>query len=374
MKTQTSLAVLILALSAAPLQAQEWYVGVKGGITFPRDSRFDVRGGSTNLFRSDEKRGYIIGGQLGYDLGLLRLEADGSYQKSNVRGLASSGYTPLTPGILGANGSHDSWNLMLNALLDVVNMDRLTVSVGGGAGAVRTRLRDYRAVGQAPFLDDRDWSFGYQGIVGARYAVSESMDLTLDYRYLEARRAKFTDALGAGISGKFRSHAALVGIAFKFGAPAAESPPPVEISAAPAPEPAPAPMASPAPVPMPEPVPEPVPAPAPGPFIVFFDWNDARLTPEAQTILRSAVSSFRSAGMARIQVAGYADRSGTDSYNEGLSQRRAEAVKAFLVREKVDVGAMSTDSFGERNPLVDTADGVREPQNRRVEIKLSASQ
>ncbi len=375
MKSPSTVAALVFAFSATSLQAEVWYLGVKGGVTFPRDGRFDGRGGSTDLFRSDEKRGYTIGGQLGYDMGLLRLEADGSYQKSKLRALTSSAYTPLTPGTLAAKGSHDSWNLMLNALLDIVNMDRLTVSVGGGAGAVRTRLRDYRATGQAAFLDDRDWSFGYQGIVGARYAVSDSMDLTLDYRYLEARKARFTDALGAGITGKFRSHAALVGVALKFGGSPAESTPPVETVAAPSPEPAPAPAAAPGPeaAPAPVPAPEPVAPPAPGPFIVFFDWNEARLAPEAQKILRNAVASFRTVGMARIMVAGYADRSGTDSHNEGLSLRRAEAVKAFLVQESVDASMISTQAYGERNPVVDTADGVREPQNRRVEIKLETS-
>ncbi len=67
-------------------------------------------------------------------------------------------------------------------------------------------------------------------------------------------------------------------------------------------------------------------------------------------------------------LGGHADRSGSADYNVGLSQRRADAVKAYLGGRGVPDGAMSTEAFGESRPLVETADGVREPQNRRVEI------
>ena len=69
-------------------------------------------------------------------------------------------------------------------------------------------------------------------------------------------------------------------------------------------------------------------------------------------------------------MAGHADRSGTPQYNQRLSQRRADAVAAELVRRGVPRNAMAIQAFGESRPLVPTADGVREPQNRRVEIVL----
>ena len=67
-------------------------------------------------------------------------------------------------------------------------------------------------------------------------------------------------------------------------------------------------------------------------------------------------------------LAGHADKSGSDSYNVGLSQRRADSVRAYLAGKGIPETAMSTEAFGESRPLVETADGVREPQNRRVEI------
>jgi outer membrane protein OmpA-like peptidoglycan-associated protein len=69
-------------------------------------------------------------------------------------------------------------------------------------------------------------------------------------------------------------------------------------------------------------------------------------------------------------VNGYTDRSGAPQFNEALSIRRANAVAAELLRRGVPRNEIVTRGFGEANPLVPTADGVREPQNRRVEIIL----
>jgi outer membrane protein OmpA-like peptidoglycan-associated protein len=72
----------------------------------------------------------------------------------------------------------------------------------------------------------------------------------------------------------------------------------------------------------------------------------------------------------RIEVAGHADRSGSPQYNMGLSRRRADNVAAELVRQGISRNEIAVTAFGETRPLVPTADGVREPQNRRVEIVL----
>jgi outer membrane protein OmpA-like peptidoglycan-associated protein len=106
----------------------------------------------------------------------------------------------------------------------------------------------------------------------------------------------------------------------------------------------------------------------PGPFIVFFDWNKSDITPEAASILDNAAQAYTTTGQAQIMLAGYTDTSGSASYNMGLSQRRADAVKAYLAGKGVPDGVMTTQAFGETKLLVQTADGVREPQNRRVEI------
>ena len=70
----------------------------------------------------------------------------------------------------------------------------------------------------------------------------------------------------------------------------------------------------------------------------------------------------------RIEVNGYTDTSGTPKYNQGLSIRRAQAVQAELVKDGVPQGAITIQGFGDTHLLVPTGPGVREPQNRRVEI------
>lgn len=108
-----------------------------------------------------------------------------------------------------------------------------------------------------------------------------------------------------------------------------------------------------------------------GPFIVFFDWDRSDITSEAATILDSMATTYAGCGTATVSVAGYADRSGGDSYNQRLSERRAEVVRGYLSSRGVPDTAMTTRGFGETNPRVPTADGVRELQNRRVEITVN---
>ncbi len=105
-------------------------------------------------------------------------------------------------------------------------------------------------------------------------------------------------------------------------------------------------------------------------YLVFFDWDRADLTDRARQIIAEAAANAPRVQTTRIEVAGHADRSGTPQYNQRLSRRRADNVAAELVRQGVSRNIISIEAFGESRPLVPTADGVREPQNRRVEIVL----
>lgn len=104
--------------------------------------------------------------------------------------------------------------------------------------------------------------------------------------------------------------------------------------------------------------------------LVFFDWDKATLTPEARKVIASAAEESKRTGAAKIVATGYTDLSGTPHYNLKLSEGRAESVKAELVRLGVPAGVITTIGMGEADPLVPTKDGVREPQNRRVEIQI----
>jgi outer membrane protein OmpA-like peptidoglycan-associated protein len=116
----------------------------------------------------------------------------------------------------------------------------------------------------------------------------------------------------------------------------------------------------------------PVAAPAPTPpaqvFLVFFDWDRAEITPAGMDIVRQATNAYKAGGSVRIQVTGYTDLSGSQGYNQRLSVRRANNVANALANMGVARGDMAVSGRGENDPRVPTAQGVREPQNRRVEI------
>jgi OOP family OmpA-OmpF porin len=112
-------------------------------------------------------------------------------------------------------------------------------------------------------------------------------------------------------------------------------------------------------------------APAPAParsYLVFFDWDRADLTDRARQIIAEAAQNSTHVQYTRIQVNGYTDTSGRPAYNQRLSVRRAESVAGELVRDGVPRNVISIQGFGETHLLVPTGPGVREPQNRRVEI------
>jgi len=120
------------------------------------------------------------------------------------------------------------------------------------------------------------------------------------------------------------------------------------------------------------PPPPPIPACLDGPFIAFFDWANDEISAQAQALLDRVASAYQICSQAQVMIAGHADRSGSDQYNVGLSQRRAANVRAYLARRGIPDGVMTTVALGESRPQLDTADGAREPLNRRVVITFGA--
>ncbi|HLY58424.1 MAG TPA: TonB-dependent receptor, partial [Stellaceae bacterium] len=134
--------------------------------------------------------------------------------------------------------------------------------------------------------------------------------------------------------------------------------------------------AAPAPAPYVQP-PAPPPAPPPSPqveakrsFQVFFDFDKSNITAAAARVIQEAADAVKAGNVVQITVTGHTDTVGTASYNQGLSERRAASVKGEMVRDGVAAGEITTVGVGKTGLLVPTADGVREPQNRRAEIVL----
>jgi OmpA-OmpF porin, OOP family len=351
---------------ATPALARDkaWYVGVEGGAMIVEDINFDI-GAVPSASKVDHKYGYDFDGVVGYDFGMFRVETEVGYRAASVDGYRSSVTTPATTAAGAAfnapAGSYDyaggrssALSFMLNGMLDFGADDELQGFVGGGVGVARVKER----VGlntNSDFLDDSDTVFAWQAIAGVRAPVTKNVDFSLKYRFFNADNVKLVDVSGRQLEGRYRSHSILGGVIFNFGAP--EEP---------------APLPPPPPPPPPEPTPPPPPPPpvvcSPGPFIVFFEWDKSDITPEAAGILDNAIGQYANCQSAQVMLAGHADRSGSAKYNVGLSQRRADAVKAYMVAHSIPEGVISEQAFGESRPRVETADGVREVQNRRVEI------
>ncbi|MES2986903.1 MAG: OmpA family protein [Pseudomonadota bacterium] len=357
-KLAITLALATTALSTPALARDDaWYVGVEGGTMLVEDIKFDV-GAQKNAVSIDHKAGYDVDMTVGYDFGGFRAEAEVGYRTATVTGVKSVIALPSASVLNspagtynGAGGRSSALSFMVNGMFDFGDDGGLQGFVGGGVGVARVKAR-YGLNARSNFIDDSDTVFAWQAIAGLRAPLSDSIDVSLKYRFFNADNLDFGAA-----SSRFRSHSILGGLTFNFGAP----PEPV----IPTPEPTPAPTWT--------PTPEPTPTPdvvqcTPGPYIVFFDWDKSDITPEAASILDNAISNYQNCGNAQVMLAGHADRSGSASYNVGLSQRRADGVKAYLSSRGIPGGVIGTEAFGESRPRVDTADGVRELQNRRVEV------
>jgi OOP family OmpA-OmpF porin len=144
---------------------------------------------------------------------------------------------------------------------------------------------------------------------------------------------------------------------------------------APPPPPAPAP----APVVAPAPAPKPAPAPAPAPAVAskvtyaadaFFDFDKAVLKPEGKAKLDDLVSKVKGINLEVIIAVGHTDSVGTDVYNQKLSVKRSEAVKAYLVSKGIEKSRVYTEGKGEKQPVADNKTKEGRSKNRRVEIEV----
>ena len=230
-----------------------------------------------------------------------------------------------------------SYGAMGNVLYDIDLKAPVVPYVGVGAGVQWANIRGMGA-------NETSKAAGAgQAIVGLALPLDQNLSITAEARAITLMGdAKFH---GTSIKNPVNL-SGLVGVRYAFGAP---------------------PVAAPAPAPAPAPV---VKAEEARTYLVFFDWDKADLTARARQIIADAAGASSRLAVTRIEVAGHADKSGTATYNQGLSMKRAQAVAGELVRLGVKKDAIAVSAFGDTKPLVPTADGVREPQNRRVEIVL----
>lgn len=347
MKTRSMLLGAVAALSFGGAAQAEmpsgWYLSLEGGANWVQDWDFKTvtaPGGATSAGSLDFDAGWAVLASVGYGYGHWAAEFETGFRHNK--------FDQITIDNALATFEHiklDETTLMANLKYNYPVTQKLTLSVGAGVGADYAKMR-FATSGAS--TEDSDWNFAYQGIASAAYAIGQRSEVFVSYRYFRTTDAQFDyrPAFDIIVDGdQFEKHTATVGFRYYLNGGSAAAP-----------------MAQ---APESTPVSEP-----PSEFIIFFGHNKSDLTPAAMDVIREAASAAKGNNIANVKLVGHADRSGSDTYNQALSMRRANAVKGALVSEGVAAGSISMDGKGESEPLVPTADGVREPQNRRVNISF----
>jgi outer membrane protein OmpA-like peptidoglycan-associated protein len=315
--TAAALAALPVVSQAQSLQYPGFYAGIEGGGTWMFQTSTGTPLGSGTIYPDI---GWAAGGMIGYDFVGPRVELEGVYRRNT----ATVGAGPFNA--FGA--AKDDIGVLANILYDFNAGGVIVPYIGAGAGVAFVRSS---ALG---FSSDST-QFAYQAILGVGYNIDPQFRVNLDARYYGTTSPNFV-----GNTYSNNNISAMLSLQMKFGAPTVAPPPaaapPVQTTS----------------------------------FMVFFDWDRSNLSQQALNTIKQAADAYRTKGSARITATGHADKSGPENYNMALSLRRANAVKDALVRDGVPATAISVVGRGESQPLVPTADGVREPQNRRVEIVL----
>jgi outer membrane protein OmpA-like peptidoglycan-associated protein len=330
------LVALPLAAQAQSLQPGGFYIGAEGGVNWMLNTSSNVTvsvpgvGTANGNINISPNTGWTAGGMVGYDFIGPRVEVEARYMSNTA--------TITAPGVAGSgSGTFSQVPIMANLLYDFNAGGVIVPYIGAGAGVA------FQSLQGGGFSSNSSAQFAYQGILGLGWNIDPTFRVNLEGRYFGTTQPNynFNGFGGATASGNFTNNnfSIMASLQIKFGAAEAAPPPP------------PPPVAS-------------------NSFMVFFDWDRSNLSSQALATIQQAASAFKAKGNARIVATGHTDTSGPADYNMALSLRRANAVKDALVRDGVPATAISVIGKGETGLLVPTPDGVREPQNRRVEIVL----
>jgi len=341
------------AAPAAPALswAYDWtgpYVGVNAGGGRGHTSwQYFTLPGSVPSSRADHDfGGGLVGGTVGYNLQfapnwVAGVEAD--YDWSKMHGGTTC------PGPLFSCQSEINNFGTARARLGYAN-DRLLIYGTGGAawGDVKIQTVETGGIGVPPSGTPTNGStntrLGWTAGAGIEYALWERLSVKAEYLHFDLGRqtTNVDNPTLFNVHTAERGDIVRIGFNWNFNSP---------------------------PAPPPMPVVAPVPPPATHRvFLVFFDWDRDNITNTGMQVVQKAADAYRSGASVKLMVTGYTDRSGSPGYNQRLSERRAYNVAKALQGMGVPREQMAVSGRGENDNRVPTAPGVREPQNRRVEI------
>lgn len=363
--------LLCAAVTAKAQPVQGLYIAGEGGATFNQDQR--VRTSAQFPDGRDRWRTGAAGiGSIGWGLGNgFRVEVEGDYRSMGYQRFVTNSFNSR------ADGRRQTYGVMANALFDLdIGKPWLFPYFGAGIGYGWTAMRTSVTAPGNQLAEKMGGTFGnfaYQGIFGLAFPIPWVVGLsaTAEYRFWtmlgpQSHGATSWGTIGGTINSinqthpyQFSSghhdtktdfnHTLMLGLRYEFN-PAPPPPPPAPIVAAPAPA-------------------------AARSYLVFFDWDKSDLTDRARSIVGVAAQAAAHVALTRITVSGYTDNSSAhpgqkagEEYNMRLSLRRAEVVKAELMRDGVPGTTIDIHGYGETHPLVTTGPNTKEAQNRRVEI------
>lgn len=373
LKTTLCAAAAVMVLAPAAHAYEGLYGAIGAGVSkLGNDLDFDRLGGLAYNFGADAdyKNGIGIYTALGYKYkSNWRTEVEFSYRSNDIRHTVNDG-PALGFGAWNAsniNGNLISYSLMANALYDFDFGNKFaTPYIGAGLGFNRAKA-DLVGTGPSGALSVNDTSTRLAGqlIGGLAFKLAENLNLDISYRYLVSRDHKF-DARLKNIPGTIEhglnGHAVFAGLRWDFGT--AEKPVQLKdcwdgsqvAQTAECP---------------PKPEQKPTAKAEPLNIVVYFDYDKSNLTPEASDLIRETAARALANNVDRVKVTGNTDRSGGSAYNQALSTRRANVVRDALIANGIPADKIDTSALGEDNNAKPTADGVREPLNRRTEVNIS---
>jgi opacity protein-like surface antigen len=244
---KTILAAAAAAALSSPAMARDGqgYFGLEGGVLFPRDHDIDITlDGTDETFSDgfypdavelDYKMGVDLDLIAGYDFGMFRIEGELGYKRASLDADVDADFADAVAADVGLDFAFADFDLndkatvlsgMVNALAEFGDDDGLTFYGGAGFGRARVKI-----------AGEKDSAWAWQLIAGVRYALSDSIDLGLKYRYFSTGKLDllddddilFTDGSAtatADFDPRFRSHSLLASLTFNFGGAEAPPPPP----------------------------------------------------------------------------------------------------------------------------------------------------
>lgn len=387
------LPVLVLAVCAMPLRAQPvrgLYVSGGGGVSFNQGQQINpvrfwpnsphdgqLLTGGKMLYNP----GYGVQGAIGYGLGNgFRIEIQGLMTKNEFNNIKNAAFQNS------GSGHQMVYGGFANAYFDMdIGLSWIYPYIGFGVGYEwqnDNMILQNTAQSINPYTEHiggTTGAFAYQAIGGASFPIPWVLGLstTLEYRFNTmigghghtattsgspvyvppSGEGRSPQTLNPGVNSTFGTRtyfndSILLGLRYEF------NPIPPDVIERPV-------IMPPAPPPT-----------AQRTYMVFFDWNSTALTPRAREIIGLAARNSTNVQYTKILVKGYSDTSGETlkggpSYNDNLAYRRADNVKAELVHDGVAAGLVSVKGLGATHLLMPTGLGVRDAQNRRVEIDFN---